>query len=137
MIPDLNQWVKDPAMSCGVGHRCGSDLVLLWLWCRPAAIAPIGCLAWGPPYASGAALKTPKKKKKKKINSCKCLKKKKRDGMHPYLLLSSNHLLLGGPLETPPLHRIVPSAKTSSSPSLRTLGSKTAPLGYKSRSFTY
>ena len=24
-------------MSCGVGHRHGSILVLLWLWCRPAA----------------------------------------------------------------------------------------------------
>ena len=27
------------AMSCGVGHRCGSDPALLWLWCRPAATA--------------------------------------------------------------------------------------------------
>ena len=26
-------------MSCGVGHRHGSDLVLLWLWCRPARAA--------------------------------------------------------------------------------------------------
>ena len=30
-IPGLTQWVKDPA--------------LLWLWCRPAAIAPIRPLA--------------------------------------------------------------------------------------------
>jgi len=37
------------AMSCGVGHRCSSDLVLLWLWCRPAATAPIRPLAWEPP----------------------------------------------------------------------------------------
>ena len=29
------------AMSCGVGHRCGSDLALLWLWCRLAAAVPI------------------------------------------------------------------------------------------------
>ena len=21
------------ATSCGIGHRCGSDLALLWLWC--------------------------------------------------------------------------------------------------------
>ena len=30
------------AMSCGVGRRYGSDprLLWLWLWCRPAAIAP-------------------------------------------------------------------------------------------------
>ena len=27
------------AVSCGVSHRRGSDLVLLWLWCRPAAAA--------------------------------------------------------------------------------------------------
>ena len=33
-------------MSCGVGRRCGSDLVLLWLWCRLAATALIQPLAW-------------------------------------------------------------------------------------------
>ena len=48
-------------MSCVVGHRCGSDLALQWLWCRPAATAPIRSLAWEPPYASSAALKTKKK----------------------------------------------------------------------------
>ena len=32
-------------LSCGVGHRCNLDLVLLWLWCGPAAIAPIQPLA--------------------------------------------------------------------------------------------
>ena len=41
-IPGLTQWVK--------------DLVLLWLWWRPAAIALIRPLAWEPPYAAGAAL---------------------------------------------------------------------------------
>ena len=51
-------------MSCGVGHRCGSDLTLLWLWL--AATAPIHPLAWEPPYAVGLALKRQKKKKKKK-----------------------------------------------------------------------
>ena len=25
-------------MSCGVGHRCGSDSELLWLGCRLAAV---------------------------------------------------------------------------------------------------
>ena len=49
-------------MSCAVGRRCGSDLVLLWLWCRPAATALIRPLAWEPPYAAGAALKGQKKK---------------------------------------------------------------------------
>ena len=44
-------------MSCGVGHRCGLDLALLWLWCRLAATAPIQPLAWELPYATGAALK--------------------------------------------------------------------------------
>ena len=42
-------------MSYGVGHRCGSYLVLLWL--EPAAVALIRLLAWDLPYASGAALK--------------------------------------------------------------------------------
>jgi len=51
-------------MSCGVGHRRGSDPALLWLWRRPAAIAPIRPQAWEPPYATGAALEKTKKKKK-------------------------------------------------------------------------
>ena len=29
------------AMSSGVGHRCGSDPALPWLWCKPAAVALI------------------------------------------------------------------------------------------------
>ena len=50
-------------MSC-VDRRHGSDPVLLGLWCRPAAIAPILPLAWEPPYAVGAALKRKTKKTK-------------------------------------------------------------------------
>ena len=46
-IPGLAQWVKDP--------------ILLWLWCRPAATALIGLLAWAPPYVMEAALKSEKK----------------------------------------------------------------------------
>ena len=53
-------------MSCGVGRRHGSDPVLPWLWCRPAAVAPIQPLAWDLPYAAPVALKIKKKKKKKK-----------------------------------------------------------------------
>ena len=59
-IPGLAQWVKDPALR-GVGHRRGSDLVLLWLWCRAAATAPIRPLAKEPPYVAGAALEKAKR----------------------------------------------------------------------------
>ena len=53
-------------MSCGVGRRHGSDSALLWLWWRLAATAPVGPLAWEPPYAAGAALGEKKGKKKKR-----------------------------------------------------------------------
>ena len=54
-------------MSCSVGHRCGSDPALLWLWHKPAATVPIGPLTWEPPYAGdSAALKRQKSQKKKK-----------------------------------------------------------------------
>ena len=56
---------SDVAVSCGVGHRRSLDLVLLWLWCRLAAAARIGPLAWEPPYAMGVALKKRQKDKKK------------------------------------------------------------------------
>ena len=52
-------------MSYRVGRRCGSELALLWLWCRLAATAPMGPLPWEPPYAMGAALERQKKEKKK------------------------------------------------------------------------
>ena len=45
-------------MSCGVDRRCGSDLVLLWLWHRPEAVALIRPLGWEPPYAAGAAIES-------------------------------------------------------------------------------
>ena len=88
-VPVMAQWLKNPttnhgcgldpwppsvgwgsgvALSCVVGYRCGSDPTLLWLWCRPAAAAPIGPLAWEPPYAAGAALKRQKDKNKTKQN---------------------------------------------------------------------
>ena len=58
-IPGLAQWVKGSgiAMSSGVGHRCGSDVVLLWQWCRSATTGPIRLLAWNAPYAMAVALK--------------------------------------------------------------------------------
>ena len=62
LIPDLALlgWGSGIAVSCGVGHRCGSNPVFLWLWCRLAATALISPLAWKPPYAAGVALKTQK-----------------------------------------------------------------------------
>ena len=51
------------AVSC-IGRRFGSDPVLLWLWCRPAAIDLIQPLAVELPYAEGEALKRKKKKKR-------------------------------------------------------------------------
>ena len=57
------------AVSCGVGHRCRVDPVLLWLWRRLAAVALIGPLAGEPPYAACAALK--KRTKDKKIKERK------------------------------------------------------------------
>jgi len=50
-------------VSCGVGRRYSLDLELLWLW---YAIALIGPLAWGPPYAK--TLKRQKKKKKENVS---------------------------------------------------------------------
>ena len=49
-------------MSCGIGRRRGSDLVLLW--CKPEATAPIRPLAWEPPYAAGCGPQNAKKTKK-------------------------------------------------------------------------
>ena len=53
-------------VTCGVGCRCGSDLAWLWLWHRPVATAPIGPLAWEPPYAVGVTQENGKKTKKRK-----------------------------------------------------------------------
>ena len=78
--PGLAQWVKDLAClaaSCLVGHRCGSDPTLLWLWCRLVATALIRPLAWQPPYAAGAALKKGQKTKHIKSNQIKSNQKKK------------------------------------------------------------
>ena len=55
-------------MSCGVGRRLGLGPELLWLWCRLAAVALIRLLAWEPPYARGAAIKSKKIKRKKERN---------------------------------------------------------------------
>ena len=62
-----------------MGHRLGSDLVWLWLWCRPAATAQIGPLAWELPYAVGVALGSKKKKKKEKKEKEEKEKKKEEE----------------------------------------------------------
>ena len=64
LIPGFAPWVENPALGCGVGHRCGSDPALLWLWHRLAAMALIGPLAWEPPHAVGAAVEKTKRQKK-------------------------------------------------------------------------
>ena len=65
-IPGFAQWVGDSgvAMIYGVGCRCSLDPALLWLWCRLAAVALIGLLAWKLPYAPSVALKKKKKTEK-------------------------------------------------------------------------
>ena len=46
--------------------RHSSDLALLWLWPRLAAVALIQLLAWEPPYAVGVALKNKTKQNEQK-----------------------------------------------------------------------
>ena len=70
-------------MSCDVGHRCGSNPALLWLWCKPAATALIGPLAGEPSYAAGVALK--RREKRKKIVSFESWMDKKEGQFHEYL----------------------------------------------------
>ena len=53
-------------MSCSVGRRRGSDPTLLWLQCRPAAVALIGPLAWEPPYAAGFLPKKTKRRRRRR-----------------------------------------------------------------------
>ena len=64
------------------------DLTLLWLWCRPAAPAPIPPLGWEPPYASGVALEKEKKKKKKK-------ERKKRKNRRIFLYIAGVAICIG------------------------------------------
>ena len=63
-IPGRIQWVKGSrvASSCSVGCRHAPGPALQWLWYRLAAAALIQPLAWGLPYAAGAALKRKKRK---------------------------------------------------------------------------
>ena len=49
-------------MSCSVGCRCGSDPMLLWLWCGLEAVAPIWPLTWELPYAANAVVRKTRKR---------------------------------------------------------------------------
>ena len=79
----MAQWLTNPTRNREVAVRslpllsglrirrgrepwCGSDPVLLWLWCGPAATAPIRRLAWEPPHATGVAPEKAKRQKDKK-----------------------------------------------------------------------
>ena len=64
-------------MSCGMGRKQGTDPMLLGLWCRPAAAAPIQPLAWELPYAIGVTLKSKKAKKEKKKKKVSFISKAK------------------------------------------------------------
>ena len=59
LILGLTQEAKDPVLPCELQSRL--QMLLLWLWYRLSAAAPIGPLAWEPPYAAGEALKRKKK----------------------------------------------------------------------------
>ena len=52
-------------MSCGIGHRHGSDPMLLWLWYRLATATLIRPLAWELPCGEGAALKNKEKRRRR------------------------------------------------------------------------
>ena len=75
----------------GVGHRCGSDLVLLW--CRRVATAPIQPLAWESLYAAGVALKGQQQKKKKRKKSRVEISLDLMNDVHP--ILTGNFLAEG------------------------------------------
>ena len=59
-------WGSSIAVSCGVGRRRGSVPTLLWLCCRPVAVALIRPLAWEPPYAARVAQEKAKRQKDQK-----------------------------------------------------------------------
>ena len=55
----LQQAVVEVTDEAQIWHCCDYGV------CRPASVAPVCPLAWELPYATGEALKRPKKKKKK------------------------------------------------------------------------
>ena len=72
-LVSMRMRVRSLASLSGLGIRgchemwCRSQMQeLLWLWQRPAAVAPIQPQAWEPPYAAGVPVKSKNKKTKKK-----------------------------------------------------------------------
>ena len=61
-VPGLAQWVKSLALPQAAMEVTDADLVLPWLWYRPAAAALIRPPAWEPPYAVGVAAQMGDKK---------------------------------------------------------------------------
>ena len=60
----VSMWVQSLTLLCNADHGGSSDLALLWLWCRLAAVALIQPLAEELSYVVG----WPQKYKKQKQN---------------------------------------------------------------------
>ena len=58
----LNELRSRIATTCGIGRKFGSDLALLWLWCRPTAEVLIWPQAWELPWPQVQPFKKKKKK---------------------------------------------------------------------------
>ena len=64
LIPGLKGGGPSVAMSCGISYIRGSDPMLLWLWYRLAAVAPILILSLGTSICRQCS---PKKEEKRKM----------------------------------------------------------------------
>ena len=60
---------------------------MLWLWCRPAAIALIRPLDWEPPYAMAVGLEKAKRKKERREE-----RKKEREKENSVVMLQHNRI---------------------------------------------
>ena len=56
------------------------NLALLWLWCRPEAVALIQSLAWEVTYAAGVALERKERRKRERERKKEKKRKKERKG---------------------------------------------------------
>ena len=74
--------------------------MLLWLWRKPVATAPIGPLAWEPPYAAGSSPKKGKKTKKKRKKPSEETKQSLEAGSDMTQILNYQKRNLGVPIVT-------------------------------------